>query len=132
MKGFLRRLLRSGRSRAEAGRLAEEAVARFLESKGFKVLGRNLRYRDGEIDIVAEEEGTIVFVEVKARRSEEFGVGAEAVTPEKRRRIVRAALRFLAGVGEEVPCRFDVIEVRLDNRGRPVGFRHIRGAFGEE
>lgn len=131
MGGLLKRLLRQGRSRVEAGRLAEEAAARLLESKGFKILGRNVRYREGEIDIVAKDGETLVFVEVKARRCGDFGEGAEAVTSRKRGRIIRAALRFLAKMGEEVPCRFDVVEVKLDNGGRPLGFRHIRGAFEE-
>jgi len=134
LRGLFGRLFggRRPKSRAELGRAAEEEAARFLRSRGMEILARNVRYRDGEVDIVAREGGTLVFVEVKARRSEEFGSGAEAVTPRKRARIIRAASRFLAGLGREADCRFDVVEVRLDNRGRPLGLRHVRGAFGEE
>lgn len=133
LKRLVRRLFGGGLgerpSKADLGRRAEQEAARFLESKGMEILARNVRYRDGEVDIVAKDGEELVFVEVKARRLEEFGSGAEAVTGAKRARIGRAALRYLGALGREVPCRFDVVEVELDNRGRPCRFRHIRGAF---
>lgn len=112
--------------------MAEREVARFLQSKGMEIVARNVHFRDGEVDLVARDGETLVFVEVKARSSEEFGSGVEAVTLPKRRRIIRGALRFMARWGKEVSCRFDIVEVRLDNQGRPVSFRHLKGAFEEE
>jgi putative endonuclease len=95
-----------------------------------KVLARNYRCRSGEIDIVAEDGGTVVFVEVKERRGDSHGSAVEAVTPEKRRRIVRAARVYAARHGlSESPLRFDVLAIDWGPDGPRV--RHDAGAFGE-
>jgi putative endonuclease len=94
-----------------------------------RVLERRYRRRFGEIDLIAEQGGRIVFVEVKARRGNAFGLPAEAVTRRKRERIARVALAYLQQRGWlERPCRFDVVEVHVGgHRGRQV--RHIPDAF---
>lgn len=109
----------------ETGRAGEDQAACFLEKKGVRILERNFRARQGEIDIIASQEGTILFVEVKYRRSLRFGDPAEAVGPEKQKNICEAALYYLhrKGVDTQTPVRFDVLSVT------DQGIRWIRDAF---
>lgn len=106
------------------GAAAEAAAATFLEMRGLRIRARNYRTRFGEIDLVAEQEGTLVFVEVRKRASERFGGAAGSITATKRARIVAAARLYLAGLRAEPPCRFDAVLV--DSQG---AIRWIRGAF---
>lgn len=117
------------RSTTAVGRAGEEAACRFLASQGYRILHRNLRFRAGELDVVAEEGGTLVFVEVKTRSGSSHGTAAEAVTPRKQAQLVRLACIYLARQGEERPCRFDVVTVAPAPEG---GWRCelIRNAFG--
>ena len=95
-----------------------------------KVLARNYRCRAGEIDVVADDRGTLVFVEVKERRGESHGSAVEAVTAEKRRRVVRAARVYAAAHGlSDSPVRFDVLAIDWGSEGPRV--RHDAGAFAE-
>ena len=95
-----------------------------------KVLARNYRCRAGEIDVIAEDRGTVVFVEVKERSGESHGRAVEAVTLEKRRRILRAAHVYAAKHSlADRPCRFDVVAIDWGPDGPRV--RHDAGAFGE-
>ena len=95
-----------------------------------RVLARNFRCRSGEIDIVADDRGTVVFVEVKERRSDSHGSAVEAVTIEKRRRVVRTARVYAATHGlSESRIRFDVVAIDWGPEGPRV--RHDAGAFGE-
>lgn len=100
-------------ARQRAGDAAEQAACATLEAGGCRILGRNVRFRAGEIDIVAEDRGTLVFVEVRMRRSEAFGGAGGSVDLFKQRRLVRAARHFLAqrfgAAGRLPPCRFDVV-----------------------
>jgi putative endonuclease len=113
------------------GDRGERASARFLRRKGMRILQRGYRTTLGEIDLIARDGGTLVFVEVKTRRR---GEPAEAVTPLKQRRITQAALHFLKRHGlldapRAVPCRFDIVAVVWpDGRGRPT-IEHIPDAF---
>src|SRR5690606_20847582 len=104
----------TAQAQAHIGRAAEEAAARRLEALGYQILTRNYRCRRGEIDLVARHGTFLVFVEVKARRRG-FPDSLEAVDVRKRRRMVRAALAFLAERRLlDAPVRFDVAAVRLD------------------
>ena len=109
------------------GRDGEEAAARFLEARGLEVLARNVRAGSGEIDLVAAEGGTLVFVEVKWRKDGSRGAPAEAVTPAKRRRLLSAARAFLAEnpAGARRDVRFDVVAIE----GAAGTIDWIRGAF---
>ncbi len=116
--------------RRSVGRQAEEEAARFLRNQGFVILERNVRSRLGEIDLVAREGGTLVFVEVKARRQGPGDPPQAAVTPRKQGRLGRLALGYLKARGlSEVRCRFDVVAVTLGEADRVAGIRHIPGAF---
>jgi putative endonuclease len=110
------------------GSEAEALCARHLRDAGLRVLARNWRCRQGELDLVAAEGTTIVFVEVRLRQSRRFGGAGESVTAAKRARIVAAAKRYLAGRRTESDCRFDVLLLDRLEGGR---IEWIRDAFGE-
>jgi putative endonuclease len=115
------------------GRAGEAAAARFLERRGLVILARNLRSRLGEIDLLARDGPTLVFVEVKARRGASGDPPEAAVDARKRIRLTRLALGYLAArrLGER-PCRFDVVGVSLDEGGDVTGIRHLPHAFDFE
>lgn len=114
---------------ASLGERGERIAERYLTGKGLRILERGYRARCGEIDLIAEEGEELVFVEVKTRTSARFGDPLEAVTPWKRRRILRAASLYLQSRGAwNRPCRFDVMAIRLDSHGG-AEVEHVRGAF---
>ena len=116
--------------RLRPGASGEELACDHLGRHGYRILARNFRCRSGEVDVIAEKDGTTVFVEVKERRGRGHGAGYEAVTYGKRRRVIRAARLFAASRGLwERPLRFDVISIDWRD-GRP-DVRHDPGAFGE-
>lgn len=105
------------------GSKAEDEAARFLARHGLDIVARNFRTRFGEIDLVARDGETLVFIEVRMRSSAHFGGAADSIDLRKQARIVAAARQFLARMKREPPCRFDV--VTLDG-GPP---QWLRGAF---
>ena len=128
---LLRKVKREGgpTRKVESGRLGEDLASLLLEENLLRMLERNVRYPDGEIDIVALDGATTVFVEVKRRRDSALGAPAEAVTVLKRRRVVRAARRWLAAHparGRSV--RFDVVAVE----GDPPSVTWIKAAFDSD
>ncbi len=110
------------------GAQGESMACDYLVGRGYRVITRNYRTRQGEIDIIAARQGWLVFVEVKTRRSLRCGVGAEAVTWRKQRHLLAAALAYLAAHPCE-KCRFDVVEITLPAGAAP-SIRHIENAFG--
>ncbi|MHC4472962.1 MAG: YraN family protein [Planctomycetota bacterium] len=116
----------------QPGRAGERAAEKELRRRGMKVLERNLRSGGSELDLVALDGETFVFVEVKSRSSAAHGDPAEAVDLAKRRRVVRAARAFLAGKRlMDRPRRYDVAAVMLDEKGRASSVRWTEGAFDE-
>ena len=108
------------RSRLELGRIGEDLACRELKRRGYAIVARRYRRRGGELDIIARDGATLVFVEVKAREGQRFGGAAEAVTPIKRRRIMQLALDYAVRHRlTNCPCRFDVVSIQLE-AGRPV------------
>ncbi|MCP3099552.1 YraN family protein [Myxococcus sp. K15C18031901] len=110
------------------GAEAEEAAVRFLEAQGWRVRARNWPCRHGELDVVAEREDIVCFVEVRMRSSAVWGDPAHTVSFAKQRRVVKAALHYL--FAHEVRgrmIRFDVISVV--GRGASATVEHIPGAF---
>lgn len=97
----------------ETGIQYEQAAAVFLQSGGYNIIKQNYYCRYGEIDIIAEENGYIVFIEVKYRKNTTSGSPEEAVNGKKRQRIRQAALDFLIKNyrTEEIPCRFDIVAI---------------------
>ena len=99
-------------TRQTLGKLGEDLACRELGRRGYAILATRYRSRFGEIDIVAEDAGVVVFVEVKARRTARFGSAAESIPLWKRRRIGAMALDYLAWTGRlNQRCRFDVVAI---------------------
>ena len=116
------------RSRVMLGKIGEDLACRDLEGRGYAILARRYRRRAGELDIIARDGPTVVFVEVKARESHAFGAAAEAVTGLKRRRIIELALDYMMRNHlSDRPCRFDVVSIHFD-AGTPV-IQVFQGAF---
>jgi putative endonuclease len=110
------------------GERGEELAAAHLEASGYRIIERNYRSVFGEIDIVAEEGETLVFVEVKCRRSDAFGPPELAVGREKQKKISRIALHYLSEHRQRhCPARFDVVAVKLLPGGARIEL--IRNAF---
>jgi putative endonuclease len=99
-------------TRADLGKLGENHAVRELQRRGYAITARRYRTRFGEIDIIAEDRGVLVFVEVKARSSTACGGAAEVIPRWKQRRLAAMALDYLGRLGRlDVPCRFDVVAI---------------------
>lgn len=119
---------RPGGPRQVLGRQGEDLAATALEAAGLEIVARNVRTRLGEVDMVARDGRYLVFVEVKTRRGDRFGTGADAVGWRKQERLRRLAAAYLGKALNSTPIRFDVVDVSL-RRGFPPDVRHIPGAF---
>jgi putative endonuclease len=120
-----------GDERHRAGEWGEEQAARMLMKKGYRILGRRVTLgRREELDIVARHEDTLVFVEVKTRKSEDFGRPIESLDRAKRRAQSRAALRYLNKLKQKPSYfRFDVVEVVGSESNDVPVIRHVESAF---
>ena len=118
-------------SNKELGEKGEAIAAKLLTEKGYEILERNYRYSHGEIDIVAKDpsDGYTVFVEVKARQNLEYGEPEYAITKNKQKQIKKMAELYLFEKEIlELGCRFDVVTVLLQGKGKPV-INHYENAF---
>src|SRR4029453_16074001 len=107
-------------ARIAVGNVGEDLACEELERRGYAIIARRYRRRGGELDIIARDGQTMVFVEGKAREGRGFGEGCEAVTANKRRTITRLALDYLMRHRlTECACRFDVVSIHFDS-GTPV------------
>lgn len=115
--------------RSDLGREGECFARRYLEQQGMTILAANFRTRRGEIDLIAQDADTVVFVEVKTRSGTAYGFPVEAVTLKKQRQISRVALQYLdAHTLNGQSARFDVVSL-LVKKDRPVQVEHIKNAF---
>ncbi len=115
-------------SRDDIGRHGEALTAGYLRRKGRVVLLRRYRCREGEIDLIARDGGTLCFVEVKTRTNIAMGLPREYVGPQKQAHLRAAAARYLSEKGIDCPVRFDVAEIYIDPAGK--GYIHyIENAF---
>jgi putative endonuclease len=106
--------------RVALGKTGEDLACRELERRGYSIIARRYRVRSGELDIIARDGPTLVFIEVKARDGRSFGDAAEAVIARKRRRIVRLAVDYVMRQHlANVPCRFDVVSIQFE-AGEPA------------
>ena len=106
------------RARQTLGEIGENLACEELARRGYSIVARRYRSRSGEIDIIAADGPTVVFVEVKTRAGADYGSGADAITWQKRRRIVSTATMFLATERmHDRPVRFDVVAVDLRDDG---------------
>jgi len=125
-----RRLIGSDRRPLSLGQRGEAAAAKYLRRKGYKIVAQSDRGRLGEIDLVAVQGQTVVFVEVKTRRSHETGHPADAVDEDKQRRLTRLALTYLKTHHLlEYPARFDVIAVTWPEDAKQPVIEHFENAF---
>ncbi|MBM4287837.1 MAG: YraN family protein [Deltaproteobacteria bacterium] len=114
--------------RRQLGQAGEALAAEALKNRGYKILTRNYRAPCGEIDLIARHGDTLVFIEVKLRRSGTYGAASEAITGTKRRRISRSAQFYLRKHGSlDMKVRFDVVTIDF-TRGQPE-VDIIPGAF---
>lgn len=112
------------------GKFGEDVASKYLEAKGYKIKERNYRTFLGEIDIVCEYKGNIIFVEVKTRRSNKFGYPEEAVNFIKQQKIIKNALCYLSKYHLwKKNCCFDVISISISNHKDIKRIKHIRNAF---
>jgi len=109
------------------GKEGENIAADFLKKKGFRIIEKNYRTAFGEIDIIAQDRGVIVFVEVKTRSAITFGYPFEAVNPKKREKIRKVALCFMKRQNKESPARFDVLSIYFEHGRQQI--EHIQDAF---
>lgn len=121
-------------ARPGTGRRAEELAAAFLEKAGLRIVARNWRRPEGELDIVADDAGTCVFVEVRSRTGTALGHPLESITPGKQRQVIRSARLYLSALAEtSAPAagyRFDVVAVTFDPEGEAAPeLVHIPDAF---
>ena len=112
------------------GKFGEDIASKYLEEKGYKIKERNYRTFLGEIDIITEYKGSIIFIEVKTRRSDKFGYPEEAINFNKQQKIIKNALCYLAkyNLWKTNYC-FDVILVSISNHKDVERIKHIRNAF---
>ena len=120
-------------SRKDLGDFGERVAKAHLESKGYRVLATNFRVREAEVDIVAERDGVVAFVEVKTRRGDAMGSAVEAIDRRKAQRLLLAAQAFGQQHPELPPGRrIDLIAIDLDAGGRVVSLQHIESAIEDE
>ncbi len=118
-------------ARQRLGAEGERAAKAFLVASGFRIVRENYSTPVGEIDLIAREGDVLVFVEVKARTSVEYGPPQSSITPTKQRQIAKAAALFLEREGlSDAPCRFDVVAVTFGAGGGRPEILLIRDAFG--
>ena len=115
----------------ERGSWGEDRAARYLRLHGYRIVERNFRCRQGEIDIIARKGEIIAFVEVKQRKNADFGEAREFVTYATQRRLLAAAEQWLVKTGCELQPRFDVIEVYAPDGTKTLfpKINHIENAF---
>ncbi|MGI6012789.1 MAG: YraN family protein [Oscillospiraceae bacterium] len=113
------------------GAWGEEKAAEFLRQKGYRILARNYRVRTGELDLVAETEEFLVFVEVKLRKNARFAAAREFVTNKKQQKLRSAAEAWLAAFPTERQPRFDVVEIYAPNgtASERIQIYHLENAF---
>jgi putative endonuclease len=109
------------------GPRGEDIAVKYLKKQGYRVLKRNYKAPPGEVDIIAEKDGTVVFVEVKTRSDDAFGLPQEAVGERKQRKMRETALYYLSGLKEQPRARFDIISISMAKGSKKI--EHIPDAF---
>lgn len=116
-------------NRLSLGKKGEAVARKYLKKLGYRILAQNYRCRFGELDLIAEEEGCLVFIEVKTRSGLDFGQPSEAITGKKRQQISKVALEYIAKNDlRDSPIRFDVVSV-LQKDGAEPSIELIPNAF---
>ncbi len=111
----------------EIGKAGEEIALDFFKNKGYRIMEKNYKTVFGEIDIIAKDKDTIVFIEVKTRTDISFGYPFEAVNPKKRKKIKNVALSYMKRFKKELPSRFDVLSINFEEGRNKI--EHFKDAF---
>ena len=119
----------------EQGQYTENLACRYLESKGFKLIEKNFNCKMGEIDLIMKENNSLVFVEVRYRKTNNFGSGAESITETKQKKLIKTASLYLQRHAKlnEYPARFDVVSITgciETTELNKINFDWIENAFG--
>lgn len=109
------------------GTKGESLAVSFLKKKGYRIISQNYRTPFGEVDIIAEHRGTLIFAEVKTRTSDAFGHPFEAVNYRKKEKLRKLALSYLKHTKANAPVRFDVLSITFENEKGTI--EHIIDAF---
>lgn len=109
------------------GSKGEDLAVKFLEGKGYKIISRNYKTPIGEIDIIAEDKGTLVFVEVKTRSCNSFGYPFEAVDAKKQHKLKNLVLLYMKKQRKDCAVRFDVLSISISKGKNEI--EHIKDAF---
>jgi putative endonuclease len=109
------------------GDKGEDLAVKHLKKNGYRILARNYKAPTGEIDIIADDRGILVFIEVKTRTDDLFGKPEEAVNMKKQHKIKRTALHYMSRLKKEQPSRFDIVSVHIRGKARKI--EHIEDAF---
>ena len=116
--------------RRETGAQGEKIAVNYLKRKGYRIRERNFRCREGEIDIVAEKGGFLVFVEVRTKRDTSFGTPEESITASKKDKLIALAQIYIEShAGLPSSWRIDVVAIELDKRGKVSRLRLIKNAI---
>ncbi|MCG3149586.1 MAG: hypothetical protein PCFJNLEI_03050 [Verrucomicrobiae bacterium] len=128
---WLRKLAVNPTAKMALGERGEDFAAKYLRRHGYKILVRRFKTRAGEMDIICRQKDWLVFVEVKTRKSDDYGAPSEAVTREKQKHMSKVALEYLRMLGNPpIRWRFDIVEVLLrDDAKKPDDIRLIQNAF---
>jgi putative endonuclease len=113
----------------ELGKLGEDWAAQFLMKKGIQILERNWRSGRNELDLIAQKEDTILFIEVKTRRGRDYGEPEQAVNFKKEESIRKASLEYMLRVHFHGEIRYDIISLILDNQNEVREILHLEDAF---
>lgn len=111
----------------ELGKRGEELAVAFLEKKGYRIIARNWKYHKAEVDIIAEMDNLLVFVEVKTRSSTDFGLPHEFLKPPQIKRLTTAAHAFCIQFQRKEEVRFDIVAIGIKKTGPEI--EHIERAF---
>ena len=118
--------------RRDTGILGEKLARDFLKKRGYRVLETNYRRPEGEIDIVAKQRDYLVFIEVRTKKSLQFGSPEESITPAKKERLIATAYHYRQNHDNLPPLwRIDVVAVELDQKGKPSRIELIENAVSE-
>jgi putative endonuclease len=120
-------------TRSETGALGEKLAMDFIKKKGYHIIETNCRCPEGEIDIVAKKKDCLIFIEVRTKKSLDFGSPEESITPAKKERMRAAAYYYCQSHNNPSPSwRIDMVVIELDQRNKPLRIELIENAVGEE
>ncbi|KJR40388.1 endonuclease [Candidatus Magnetoovum chiemensis] len=109
------------------GKYGELLARRYIRKIGYKIVSKNFKTQDGEIDLIAKDNNTYVFIEVKTKKNAAFAKPFENVNMKKRQRLIKTALMYLKELAQTPSCRFDIISITLNNSAANI--EHLKDVF---